>query len=96
MKTKLPDAITSIEEAKAFLTDLYNNGESYHPEDNAHDVDWNVPHNVTVPDFAECEHLNKLMDDIYKLPGNDNIESMAFDPCEFLLHLDPDYGKDQY
>lgn len=39
MKTNLPAAITTIDEAKAFLTELHANGESYHPEDDAHDVE---------------------------------------------------------
>jgi len=37
MKTTLPDSITTIDEAKKFLTDLHKNGESYNPEDNAKD-----------------------------------------------------------
>jgi hypothetical protein len=55
MKTILPQAITTIEEAKKLLTDLYNNNETFHPEDDATDL---------VGDLftqAEGEQLNKLM-----------------------------------
>lgn len=40
MKTTLPTAINTIEEAKTFLTELNTNGEAYHPEDDAHDIIW--------------------------------------------------------
>lgn len=38
MKTIIPAAITNVAEAKAFLTDLHNNNEIYHPEDGAAEV----------------------------------------------------------
>lgn len=77
MKTVLPVAITTIEQAKAYLTDLYNNGEAYHPEDNAHSIAWSLP---VQPTTDEREQLNKLMNDIYALK--------RIDPCEFILDLD--------
>lgn len=82
MKTVLPENITTIAQAEEFLKALYINGESFHPEDDAHDVLWAVE-----PTSAECDQLNKLMEDIYALPGN-------FDPCEYILHLDPEYSRD--
>jgi hypothetical protein len=90
MKTVLPVSIQTIEQAKVFLTDLYNNGESYHPEDDAHDC---MP--LSVATAAECDQLNKLMEEIYDLPGNDGSHGndMAFCPCGFLLSLDPDYNS---
>lgn len=87
-KTSFPLAITTVEEAKTFLTDLYNNGESFHCEDDAKDIAWNFKATI-----AQCNHLNKLMEDIYNLPGNDgkHDNSIAFCPCGFLLNLDPEY-----
>lgn len=82
MKTKPPLAITTVDEAKAFLTDLHNNGEAFHPEDNAHDITFCVE-----PICREQrDHLNDLMEQIYALPGNDgrHVAPMIFDPCEFL------------
>lgn len=88
MKTVLPSSIETIEQAKAYLTDLYNNGEAYHPEDSAEGIAWFLPFNQ-IPTDNECRQLNKLMDDIYRIAkGTD------FDPCEFLLELDPDYKRD--
>lgn len=82
LKTKLPPAITTVEEAKAFLSDLHNNGEEYHCEDDAGDC------------LAECGitpeeaiHCNKLMKEIYCLPGNEDSNNMAIDPCGFLIDL---------
>lgn len=37
-KTNVPDGIKTIEEAKTFLTELYKNGEAYHPEDDANEI----------------------------------------------------------
>ena len=84
MKTILPEAIKTIAQAKDFLSDLVRNGEMYHPEDDAHDIDWQT---CETPTAQECDQLNKLMDDIYDLPGNDgrHCEGIAFDPCEYLI-----------
>lgn len=62
------------------------NSEAFHPEDDAHDILWDLEN---VPTYEECEQLNKLMDDIYNLPGNDgkHDNSIAFCPCGFLLDL---------
>lgn len=80
LKTILPASITTIKEAKQLLTDLYNNGEAYHPEDSAADCLEDI-----TPEQAI--QLDKLMDDIYNLPGNDNRLNMIFDPCKELLDL---------
>lgn len=77
MKTVLPQAIATIEEAKKLLTDLYNNGECYHPEDDANNL-----HGDPFTE-KEGEQLNKLMGDIYGLPG----VPKEFDPCEHYLDL---------
>ena len=87
LKTKLPAVITSPTEAVAFLTELYNNDEAYHPEDNALDVEWESAD----PSIAERAQLNKLMNDIYSLEGNIDAQNMICDPCLILLELDPNY-----
>lgn len=40
MKTDLNIEITTPEEAKNYLTELFKNDEIYHPEDSAFDVEW--------------------------------------------------------
>lgn len=79
MKTILPEAITNVEEAKKFLDELFTNGEGYHPEDDAEDINWNLPDDQT-PTAIECIQLNKLMDDIYNsaITGD-------FDPCDYVM-----------
>lgn len=88
MKTVLPKRITTVEEAKSLLTDLYNNNESFHCEDDANDC------LEGIATKEEGDLLNKLMGDIYDLPGNDgkHDNSISFCPCEFLLNLDPEYS----
>lgn len=90
MKTRLPVRISSILDAQVFLKALYTNGEAYHPEDDALNIDWDCDPRPTVD---EQMRLNLLMADIYNLPGNDgrHCEPMVFDPCTFLLELDPEY-----
>lgn len=86
MKTKLPTSINTIDHAKVFLTALHKNGESFHPEDDANDIDWQVQE---PPTKEESSLLNKLMADIFNLEGNENYPvSYIFDPCEWLLDLD--------
>ncbi len=90
MKTLLPDQIKTVSEAKAFLTSLHANGESYHPEDDAN--------SLCGDPFTkeEGDKLNKLMIDIYHLDGNDgNHINPKFCPCGFLLLLDEEYIKNR-
>lgn len=89
MKTTLPNTIRTIEDAKVFLTELHINGEAYHPEDDATAL------NGDPFTLQEGLALNQLMSEIYDLHGNDGRHSgeLVFDPCEFLLMLDPDYVK---
>lgn len=74
IKTNLPEAITSISQAKQFLRELDDNDESYDPTTDANDL-MGQPFTT-----AEANHLNKLMQDIYSLPGN-------FDAYEFIAGL---------
>ena len=88
MKTQLPQSINSIEEAKAFLAALHSNNEQFHPEDDAHEIEWlTIEDENNCPTVSECDQLNKLMNDIYNLPGNNDAQNMAFDPCGYLLDL---------
>ena len=77
MKTTLPSKITTVEEAKAFLTDLFNNKESYDPIEDAHDIVWTT----CEPTDEEMDQLNNLMDDIYELPLQAG--GIFFDAAEF-------------
>ena len=73
MTTNLTRTIDSPETAKAFLRDLHNNGESYHPDDSADSVEWSGDD----PDANECIKLDSLMDACRDF----------LDPCEELLAL---------
>ena len=75
MKTYLPTEIKNVKAAKEFLVELNNNNESFHPEDDAHQIIW---HNEK-PTEQECSKLNSLMEDIYLISN--------FDPCSFILYL---------
>ena len=88
MKTVLPAAIKTIEEAKAFLTELHKNNEGYHPEDDARDI-VNIETDERIFTDEEAEMLNSLMADIYNLDGNDGKHDMSivFCPCGFLFDL---------
>lgn len=73
MKTNLPLIITTVAEAKAFLTELHSNGEAYHFEDD---------HTQLVGDpftLSEGLHLNSLMGNIYDI---------GFDASEYLNELE--------
>lgn len=89
MKTALPAAITNRPEAMSFLQALIDNGEVFHPEDDAHDIDWQLPKDQQ-PTHAEAELLNKLMEDIYNIEGNNgDHRNPKFDPCQYVnIHDD--------
>lgn len=88
LKTQLPAAINTVAEAEEFLTNLHNNGEDFHPEDDAHDIVWNGISVNQAPTPAQCDQLNKLMIDIYNLDGNNGDHANpAFCPCAFLNDL---------
>lgn len=77
MKTKLPNTIESVEEAKSFLTELYNNGEGFNPEDGALNIEFEYNDNTAKPTWSECLQLDRLMD----------MCELYLDTCEFLLEL---------
>jgi len=76
MKTNLPQTIETIEQAKAFLTELNSNNEAYHPEESALGVLWDPDRR---PTNAELTKLDFLMDKVNQLG--------SWCPCEFLLSL---------
>lgn len=76
LKTKLPDTINTIEEAKAFLTELIKNDEHFHPDDDANDINWSLP-KTQMPTKSQCKKLNNLMFIVTHIPG--------FDPYGFIL-----------
>jgi len=75
MKTTLPTKIETVEEAKNFLTDLCNNGESYHPDSSAFDIVWP---NIVSPTIKEMKQLDCLMD---------MIMALDFDPYKTIFDL---------
>lgn len=79
MKTNLDRTITTQDEAEAFLSELFENGESFHPEDAAQDIIWALPKEQQ-PTRNECVMLNNLMNECFHV-------SDEFDPCEYLNDL---------
>jgi len=70
--------ITSMPQAEAFLTYLYDNGMSYHCEDSAHDC---IRHIISTEEANACD---ERMEECWTQDFGDN------DPCGFVLELDPD------
>jgi len=64
MKTNLPEQLTTAEEAKVFLTELYKNGESYHPDDDAQIIALEAGRTFT---STEAKKLNDLMEQCFEL-----------------------------
>lgn len=77
MKTNLPESITTIEEAEAFLSELHENGESFNPDDAAQDVAWPIGKH---PNRYELTKLNILMNEVLNVDG--------FDAYDYLLELE--------
>lgn len=82
MKTKLPDSIKTVEDAKKFLRELHDNNEAYHCEDDACEI-VNTKTNERLFTNEEGAQLNSLMGDIYNWLTKDS----NFDPCGYLLFL---------
>lgn len=78
MKTNLDRRINSIREAKAFLFELYKNGEGINPDDDAHEIVWGQP--SIAPSYDELEQLNKLMGRVWAIARRS-----FFDPHEYIL-----------
>lgn len=78
MKTNLNVPITNSEEAKNYIVELFNNDESYHPEDSAFDIVWNEE-NPEHPTDEELKKMDENMELVYKFAD--------FNPCEILCDL---------
>lgn len=77
MKTILPQSIHTVDDAQQFLKSLFDNDESYHPEDDAFDIIWKCEQ---PPNHDEKLKMNQLMNEIYELKD-------SFDPCDYLCEL---------
>lgn len=78
MKTNLDREINCDQDAEQFLQELIDNNEHYHPEEDAHDIEW-----LTVNcSFEEAEKLNGLMTRIY---DGIMMGEITKDPCEYIL-----------
>lgn len=75
MKTNLNRTITTIDEAEAFLNELFEHKEYFNPDDNAHEVIFST---CPDPTREEKDKLNDLMSQVWKFHN---------DPHEFLLDL---------
>ena len=73
MKTNLNRTIENEEEAKAFLQDLIDNNEAYHPDEDAQDIIFQEAE-VTQ---KEAHRLNVLMGQVFEVEG--------FDPYGYLI-----------
>ena len=82
MKTNLNRTISTQEEAEDFLNELFENGESFHPEDDAKNI-IKIATGVRIFTDEEADKLNELMSSIYEIKDADE----DFDACGYLLDL---------
>lgn len=80
MRPQFTTPITTLEEARAFLTYLIEQGLSYHPEDSASDC---IDHLVTP---EEAQAIDDRTEECYQ---QDWPEGEC--PCSHILGHDPDY-----
>lgn len=64
MKTNFNRTIQTIAEAKTYLKELFNNGESYHPDECAVFIEWNIGYE---PHVYECIQMDALMEQVRNL-----------------------------
>lgn len=83
LKTILPSYLDNLEQAKQYLSDLYNNNESYHPDDSAGDC-------LDIDDET-AEKMDLLMDRVFELA-----QGTDFDVYFFILGLDPEYKPENF
>lgn len=79
MKTNLEINIKTSKDAEAFITELCNNNEAYHPEDDALEIIFSDLPVEQQPTEKERKKLNDLMDKVYEVAD--------FDPCELILTI---------
>ena len=85
METKLPKEIKDLDGAKKLLKDLYENGESFHPEDDPFDIEWS---GGVRPSLDEKIKLKQLFIEMYELPEMEKYPDVEWDPCGYLLDLE--------
>jgi len=71
----LPSSINNKEEAEQYLTLLWENGYSYHPDDPEEDILWS---NSNPPTTVDIMQMAKLMKQVFEYLD---------DPCEILCDL---------
>lgn len=87
LKTSIPDTITTIDQAKEYLKQLFDNNESYHPDDSADSISWDVE---LTPEKAA--QMDILMNSIYNLPCTGEYSyNCFFDPCAYIMELGEHY-----
>lgn len=84
MRPQFTTPITSLAEARDFLTYLHEQGLSYHPDDQASDC---IGHLVTA---QEAEEIEARMEEVYIQAWPE-----GEDPCSHILNLDPEYRARQ-
>jgi hypothetical protein len=77
MRPQFTTPITTLEEARAFLTYLHEQGMTYHPEDSAGDC---IAHLVTP---EEAQAIDDRMDEVHQQNWPDDQC-----PCSHILALD--------
>jgi hypothetical protein len=83
MKTNLNRTISNQDDAENFLRELFENGESFHPEDDAHNI-IRIATGERLFTDEESDKLNDLMSSMYEV-GFDCDDD--FDPCGYFLDL---------
>ena len=78
MKTSLLNQISSAEDARVFLRALANNGESFHPDDDARNI--TAPNNLLLFTPNEASKINELMAQICQIED--------FDACDYLQQIE--------
>jgi hypothetical protein len=80
MSPQFTTPITSLQQAQDFLSHLWTEGMSYHPEDSATDC---IAHLVSA---EEAQAIDERMEEVYRQAWPE--EEC---PCSHLLNLDPEY-----
>lgn len=76
MKTKLPNYISTLDEAKVYLEELCKNGEAYHPDDDATQIVWDK--GIKEPTMDEAIKMNSLMDQVWDVALSNDFDIYTF------------------
>lgn len=84
MKTNLSITISIPEDIEAFFQELEDNNEMFHPEDDAHGIEWGE----VVPTNEEKDKLNELMQQCFNVHDDPcGIAWDIFEKTEFYQML---------